>query len=316
MEKVKYLRLSITDRCNLRCIHCTAYPGRHFVPSAEIMRFEEMVKAVKILEPRGIKIVRITGGEPLVRRDADALVKMLRDNCRLDEITMTTNGVHLSEKLPILVQSGLNRINISLNTFKRDTFRRITGEDKFEQAFSAVKAALAVGELAVKINTVILKGINEDEIEDFAAFALNNAIGVRFIEYFPVARGRSELRFVPNSHVREVIEKKFGKLSPCDVQGSGPAVNYRVKDARGHIGFISGRTKDFCHRCNRLRLTAKGDLYPCFYSSFRINLKDMIRDGSADDEIGSRVDDLIEKKKDYSKRKAARPDVEMGSMGG
>ena len=316
MDKVKYLRLSITDRCNLRCIHCTAYAGKRFVPSAEIMRFEEMVKAVKILEPRGIRIVRITGGEPLVRRDADALVKMLRDNCDLEEITMTTNGVLLRERLPLLVQSGLNRINISLNTFKRDRFQQITGEDEFEQAFSAVKEALAVGELAVKINTVILKGINEDEIEDFAAFSLNNDVGVRFIEYFPVARGRNELRFVPNSHVREVIEKRFGKLSPCDEPGSGPAVNHRIKDAPGHIGFISGRTEDFCRMCNRLRLTAKGDLYPCFYSSFRINLKDMIRAGRGDDEIGRRVDELIEKKKDYTKRKAANHDVEMGSMGG
>ena len=316
MEKARYLRLSITDRCNLRCIYCTPFGRENLVPAGQIMRFEEIVEAVKILSRRGIDRVRITGGEPLVRRGAEELVKMLRDNCNLKEITMTTNALLLREKLPLLVHNGLNRINISLNTFKRDRFLQITGVDRFDEALSALKEALDVPELAVKINMVVLKGINDDEIEDFAAFTLSHAAGVRFIEYFPVARGRRDLQFVPNSSVRERVVKKFGGLIPCDVKGSGPAVNFRIKDALGHVGFISARSEDFCHRCNRLRLTAKGDLYPCLYSSFRINLKDMMRGGAGEGEIGRKVDELIAKKKDHSKKNAAYHRVEIGKMGG
>lgn len=315
-KKVNYLRLSITDRCNLRCIYCRPLGKDRFIPTDEIMNFEELAEAVSILSLKGTEFVRITGGEPLVRRDVEVLVRMLRKNKALKEISMTTNGILLREKLLLLIQNGLDRLNISLNTFKKDRYKQLTGEDKFDDAWASIRQVLSIPDFVLKINTVILKGITDDEIEDFAAFTLTNKVCVRFIEYFPFNNGKLVLEFVPNSLIRQKIEKRFGALIPDQAKGNGPSENYRIKNAKGQIGFIDTRTGDFCRDCNRLRLTAEGRLYPCLFSYFSINLKRMIREGIDKKEIQQRVDELIFKKKRYSKRKIEKHAVIISDMGG
>ena len=316
MGKIKYLRLSITDRCNLRCIYCMPFGKDRFIPHHEIMRYEEMAEAIKIFSTRGIECVRITGGEPLVRRDVEDLLKMLKEINAIKKISMTTNGVLLREKLPVLLVSGLDRVNISLNTLKSRRYKELTGTDGFDEVWASIKEILSAPILPLKINVVVLKGINEDEVEDFATFSLDKKVSVRFIEYFPTGSGRATLRFVPNSIIRERIEKKFGRLIPAVANGNGPALTYRINGARGQIGFISTRTADYCKGCNRLRLTSEGRLFPCLFSPFSVDMKKMLREGAGQEEIMRRLDELILKKNNYSKKTASIHNVEMSSMGG
>jgi len=316
MKKVNYLRLSITDRCNLRCIYCLPFGKDRFIPHNEIMRYEEMTEAVGILGTREIECVRITGGEPLVRRDVEDLVRMLKEIEAVKEVSMTTNGVLLRQKLPALLENGLDRVNVSLNTLKSRRYKELTGADKFDEVWLAIKEILSAEVLSLKINVVILKGMNDDEAEDFAAFTLENNVAVRFIEYFPMGGGRAGLAFVPNSIIRKKIERKFGLLIPAVANGNGPALSYRIKGARGQIGFISTRTGNYCNRCNRLRLTSEGRLFPCLFSPFSINLKKMLREAMKRDEILKVIDELIRRKSRYSKNTASACKVEMSRMGG
>lgn len=315
-KKVNYLRLSIIDRCNLRCIYCMPFGKEYFVPVAEIMNFEEMAEIVTILSNKGIEFVRITGGEPLIQHNVEVLVKMLRENGTLKEISMTTNGIFLKEKLPVLIKSGLDRLNISLNTFKKNRYQQMTGVDKFDQVWTSVKEVLSVPHFPLKINTVILKGINDDEIEDLAAFTLTNKVGIRFIEYFSVNNGGTGLYFMPNSLVKEKLERNFGALIPDQTKGNGPAENYKIKNAKGQIGFINTRTSDYCRDCNRLRLTAEGRLHPCLFSPFSVNLKKMLRSGVDKREIGQQIGELIFKKGLYSKNMIEQYEPIMSDIGG
>ena len=178
---VNYLRLSVTDRCNLRCVYCMPYGKSHFVPEHEILTFNEIVKIVKILNQKGIEYIRITGGEPLMRQDVEILIKKLKEETSLKEISMTTNGILLKNKLHRLIESGLDRLNVSLNTFRKDRYEKLTSLDKSENVFSTIKYIISASILPLKINTVVLKGINDDEIEDFASFTINNKVCVRFI---------------------------------------------------------------------------------------------------------------------------------------
>ncbi|MDB4349323.1 GTP 3',8-cyclase MoaA [Omnitrophica bacterium] len=314
-DRINYLRLSITDRCNLRCIYCLPFGKDRFVPDGGILGFEEIVEAVDILSRKGIEFVRLTGGEPLARDGVEGLIKMLRKNSRLKEISMTTNGILLRERLPLLIRNGLGRLNISLNTFKKERYRRLTGADKFEEVLASIKGTLSIPAFLLKINTVILKGINDDEIVDFAAFTLKNRVSLRFIEYLPLNNGESTLQFVPNPLVKRIIEARFGPLIPDETMGRGPAINYRIDNAQGQIGFINTRASDICQNCNRLRLTAAGRLYPCLFSRSSIDLRRMIRNNIDRKKIGGCIDDLIFKKRIYSKRREEH-EVVMSDMGG
>ncbi|MFH1867985.1 MAG: GTP 3',8-cyclase MoaA [Candidatus Omnitrophota bacterium] len=315
-RKVNYLRLSITDRCNIRCLYCMPKGKDFFLPHHEILSFEEIADAVDILTQNGIEYARITGGEPLLRRDVEVLIKMLRKKGSLKEINMTTNGILLSEKLNLLIKSGLDRLNVSLNTLKRKRYQQIAGVDKFDKVFASVTEAMKAFKFPVKINIVVLKGVNDDEIEEFAAFSLNNNVCVRFIEYFPVNGGVPSFQFISNFLIKNRIEKIFGNLIFCGPNGSGPSENYKIKDARGEIGFINTRTGFFCEDCNRLRLTAGGRLYPCLFSSFSMDIKDMLRRGAGKDEIKRGLDEVLSKKKVFSKSRIKKYDVAMSRMGG
>jgi len=285
------------------------------LPANEILSFEEIVDAVSILNQKGIKHVRITGGEPLRRKNLEMLIKMLKGLGGLKEISMTTNGVQLKNKLPQLLGAGLDRINVSLNTFSKDKYYLLTGADVFEEVFQSIKDILAMDLFNLKINTVVLKGVNDDEIEDFAAMTIEKGACVRFIEYFPTSRN-PDFKFVPNSLVKEKIERRFGKLFLDKVAGNGPAVNFKIKGARGHVGFINTVSESFCSSCNRLRLTAEGRLYPCLFSQFSVNLKEMLRGGADKKYITRRIEELLSEKGSYTKAKAKEYDFIMSDIGG
>ena len=314
--KIDYLRISVTDRCNLRCIYCQPLDKSEFIPRQEILGYEEMGKLVQIFNELGIKYVRITGGEPLVRRGVEDLIGILKAKCSFEEVSMTTNGVLLQEKLPDLVKAGLDRINLSLNTLKRERYCHLTGRDKFEEVKSALDGILSATSLPLKINVVLLKGINDDEIRDFAALTEEKRVNVRFIEYFPIPLQGNYLEFVPNALVKEVIETKLGKLLPAEVEGRGPAVNYKVSGAEGEIGFISSRSNSFCGQCNRLRLTAQGDLHACLFSPPQLNLKEILREGRKKREIRQEIAEVMKNKRNYSKSKTRDHNFCMSDMGG
>jgi cyclic pyranopterin phosphate synthase len=316
MNKVNYLRLSVTDRCNLRCIYCMPYGKDRFIPHDEILRYEEMAEAVALLAAKGVDRVRVTGGEPLMRLDVEDLVGMLKKIKGIKEVSMTTNGVLLPEKLEALLANGLTRINVSLNTLKKKRYKRLTGVDAFERVRSSVEKIVSLAALPLKINVVVLKGINDDEVEDFADFALESDVEVRFIEYFPTGKERVNLQFVPNPDIRRRIERRFGRLVPAPSRGKGPAEAFRIEGRGGRIGFINTRTGDYCNTCSRLRLSSEGRLYPCLFSAFSLDVKKMLRENAPREEILKRMETLICRKSDSSKRTRPAGTVEMSSMGG
>ncbi len=314
---IDYLRISVTDRCNLRCIYCHPLGGKKFLASKEILRYEEIVDVVSILSIKGIRRVRLTGGEPLVRIGIENLVRMLKRINSLSEITLTTNGVLLGEIAKTLKEAGLARVNISLDTLKKERYIELTGRDALASVLNSIFEALSVGLKPVKINTVLLKGINEDEIIDFVKLTLDHDVSTRFIEYFPTTKGFSALekKRIPTNITKSLIEKRFGRLLPADdAKGAGPAVNYRIPDARGQIGFISPISENFCSRCNRLRLSAEGKLYSCLFSPSNIDIRGALRNGSRE-ELERSLDELILKKAEPDEPKERREFI-MSDIGG
>jgi len=289
-----------------------------FLPHREILSYEEIADIVKILSECGIRKVRLTGGEPLVRQEIESLVKLINLIPSISELSMTTNGILLGEKAVILKEAGLDRVNISLNTIKEDRYEKITGYNNFRDVWNSISVALKTFKV-VKLNTILFKGINDDEIIDFAKITLKFNLGVRFIEYFSTQDEFLSLqnKFVPNKIVKEVIEKRFGRLLPADdVMGNGPAVNYRIPETKGSIGFINSNEGSFCDRCNRLRLSSVGKLYPCLFSPFNIDLKEMLRGGVERSEIMKVINNLISKKHNYSRPIKREYEFAMNRIGG
>lgn len=279
-RRIDYLRISVTDRCNLRCIYCTAHAMPH-LSHGDILRYEEIQRVAEVAAAIGIRKIRLTGGEPLLRLDLDQLIRMLSRIEGIDDISLTTNGILLARHALELKEAGLKRVNISLDTLQADRFRLITGGDQLADVLSGIAAADDAGLNPVKINTVVLKGINDDETLDFARMSLDEGWHVRFIEFMPFGvPGTETLEMVPTQVIRERIQS-LGKLEPCSQGvGNGPAASYRLPGARGTIGFITAVTEHFCHDCNRLRLTADGQLRPCLLNDSELDLKELLRGGT------------------------------------
>jgi len=282
-RQINYLRVSVTDHCNLNCIYCTAGSVPH-LPKSEILSYEEIHKVVQVAATMGINKVRITGGEPLLRPDLSKLVRMVSQIKDIDDISLTTNGILLAKYAVELKKAGLNRVNISLDTLRADRFERITGLGKLDKALSSIDAAYQAGLQPVKINMVVMRGINDDEILDFARMSQNQGWNVRFIEFMPIGSAKNEiLKTVPTREIRRRIET-LGKPEPYTGKtGNGPARYYRLPGAKGTIGFISPMTEHFCNTCNRLRLTADGHLRPCLLNDEELDLKEALRNSSGSD---------------------------------
>lgn len=279
-RKIEYLRISVTDRCNFKCIYCFTHQNWKWVPHEEILRFEEIEKIVKVAAKLGVKRVRLTGGEPLLRKNIEFLIKILSQIPEIKDLSLTTNGFFLDTLGEKLKEAGLKRINISLDTLDKKKFEKLTGISAFEKVLKSIDIALELGLNPVKINTVVIKGFNDDEILELAKLTLEKPLEVRFIEFMPIGKNTlwNEENIVTVKEIKKILEN-FSELIPDSSIGGGPARVFKWKDAIGKIGLISPISEHFCYKCNRFRITADGKLRPCLFSDNEINLKPILREG-------------------------------------
>jgi GTP 3',8-cyclase len=295
------LRISVTDRCNFRCIYCMPAEGLKWLAREDILRFEEIRRLAKLFVERyGVRTIRITGGEPLVRIGVEELVGMIGELDPELDITMTTNGVLLAGKAEKLARAGLKRVNISLDTLSIDRFKDIARVDAFKKVMESIAAAEEAGLNPVKLNVVVMKGHNDDEVVDFARLAREKGYEVRFIEFMPLdgdGNWRPDL-VVPSQVLQDRIEEQF-PLAPRRNARPAPSENYGFADgAPGGVGFISSVSQAFCTTCNRIRLTAEGGLRTCLFSLQETPLRDLVRSGASDDSIARAIEAAIWQKEE------------------
>lgn len=281
--KINYLRLSITDRCNLRCFYCNYWQEGDKLPAPEILRYEELLRVASLAAEMGLRKVRVTGGEPLIRRGVVDFLHKLHKIPGLEEICLTTNGVLLPDLAPALYEAGLRRLNVSLDTLRRDRYRKITGRDNFLEVTAGLHRAVSLGFHPVKINCVVLKGLNDDELLDLALLAREHPYQVRFIELMPTGSpDQWQRHFLPMAEVRRHLSM-LGTPEPVAPEATaGPARICRFPGFKGEVGFISPMSGHQCLACNRLRLTAAGKLRPCLLKESELDLKGPIRQGASD----------------------------------
>ena len=290
---INYLRISITDRCDLQCKYCVD-KDMPFIPHAEILTYEEIIRFVKISAGLGVTKVRLTGGEPLRRKDLAFLLREIATVHGIEDISLTTNGLSLGEKVCELKEAGLRRVNISLDTLKRDRFSFITGVDAYDRVLESIRKARNAGLSPVKINTVIIKDFNDDEVLDFVEFAKEENVEVRFIEFMPFGgTGMWDSSKVVTSADLEALIKKTYDLVPAVNHHRGPARMFALAGDHGKVGFISPMTSHICSDCNRLRLTPDGKIKPCLFSDAEYDVKALLRGSSTDDEIAAFVHEIV-----------------------
>ncbi|MFC1951503.1 GTP 3',8-cyclase MoaA [Chloroflexota bacterium] len=295
---INYLRVSLTDRCNLRCMYCVPSDGVHLLPHQDILTYEEIYTIVKAAAELGINKIRITGGEPLVRLAVPELVQMLARIIGIDDISLTTNGILLGRYAAELKSAGLHRVNVSLDTLKQDKVNLITRcGGSLNDVLKGIKVAESVGLNPVKLNMVVMSGINDDELLDFAAKTINEGWHVRFIEFMPfTSEGDITPQFISVSNMKKRI-KQLGELEPCLPNiGNGPAKYFRFPQAKGTIGFITPVSEHFCFQCNRLRLTADGKLRLCLLSEDEIDMKQPLRNGISPPELKKLIAQAVARK--------------------
>jgi cyclic pyranopterin phosphate synthase len=283
---IDYIRVSVTDRCNLRCIYCMPPEGLIPIEHKEILSYEEIVRLLKVATRIGLRKIRITGGEPLVRKNIPYLIKLIKNIEGIDDLSLTTNGILLEQYAGALREAGLNRVNVSLDSLRPGRYRDITRGGDINDVFRGIRAAEKADLTPIKINIVPVRGLNDDEIADFALMTMKSEYQVRFIEFMPfgVPGIWSAEKFISSEEIRAVVEK-IGRLSPVKLRKSGPARYFRLDGAAGVIGFISPLSNHFCGECNRLRLTADGKLRPCLFSETEIDLKPVLRSDAPDEEV-------------------------------
>lgn len=317
---VDYLRFSLTDKCNLNCAYCTPLEKSCFLAREEVLSYEEIARVVSLFTRAGIRKLRLTGGEPLIKKDIIYLIKMLKRIKELEEIAMTTNGVYLKNLAGELKEAGLDRINISIDTLQKERFKSITGFDFFDDVWSGIEKALEVGLAPVKLNVILMKGINENEISDFVQLALDYPLIVRFIEFFPTNKRSMGFAdyLVKNDQTKKEISERFGMIkSAPSVMGNGPAEYYKLKDSKGLIGFISSSTRNFCSACNRIRVDCAGRISPCLFSGNIYDLRPLLRNGETDAELLKYIKQIFKVKPLYNKKKTIDTNgIEMSSIGG
>lgn len=287
---ISYFRLSLTDHCNLRCIYCMPKGYRSKLESAELLTYEELLRVVGLAVKMGVRKVRLTGGEPLVRRDVISFIKRLNAIAGLNDIRLTTNGILLAEYGSDLRDAGVRKLNISLDSLRRDRYRQITGRGDLDRVLAGIELVKRLGFETIKLNMVVLKGVNDDELLDFARLSLSEPYQVRFIEFMPIGISTSwEMdRYLPTAEIMERL-KELGPLHPVGRndagEAPGPARVFKVAGAVGSLGFISPISHHFCESCNRLRLTAEGKLRSCLLSDLQTDIKSLLRSGGSDKEI-------------------------------
>ena len=290
------LRISITDRCNFRCIYCMPAEGLKWLAREDLLRFEEIVRLARIFVHRyGVRTIRITGGEPLVRVKVEELVGMINELDPSLDITMTTNGVLLREKAALLAAAGLKRINISLDTLNAERFHEMARADMFKRTMDGIEASREAGLWPIKLNMVVMKGHNDGEVVDFARLARDRGYEVRFIEFMPLDGDGNwtNEQVVPSRRIQEQIEDLFPLVPVVDTR-PGPATRFKFADGTpGGVGFISSVSQAFCTTCNRIRLTAEGGLRTCLFSLAETPLRDLLRSGASDDHVAGVIEKAV-----------------------
>jgi len=318
---ISYLRVSVTDRCNLRCVYCVPPQGVQHISSHQILRYEEIIRIVQAAQKLGITKIRVTGGEPLVRSGMVDFIRMLAAVDGIQDIAITTNGILLSKYAKELREAGLKRVNVSLDTLRPDRFRHITRGGRLKDVLDGLEAAHEAGLTPIKINVVAMQGFNQDEVQDFGRLTQDREWHVRFIELMPMGQGSQgrlddlealadtprcvspdfqvllkeghiQDGFLSIAQVRQLLEP-LGDLAPSEVMGNGPARYYRLPGAKGTLGFISPVSEYFCSNCNRLRLTADGRLRPCLLAEHELDLRTTLRRGASQDQIQTLIREAI-----------------------
>ncbi|MDY3954328.1 MAG: GTP 3',8-cyclase MoaA [Anaerovoracaceae bacterium] len=293
-RNIDYIRISITDRCNLRCVYCMPETGVQMTSHKEILTFDEIIRLCGIFASLGIKKIKLTGGEPLCRIGVDDLVRDLKAVQGVEQVTLTTNAVELDEHLLPLYEAGLDAINISIDTADPALYKRLTRRDKFDEVMANIKMAAEFGKIPLKINCVPMTA--EQKLYDVAEFARNYNIHVRFIEMMPIGFGK-EFSFISRDAIIELLEERFGPLTAADVSlGNGPAEYYSIPGFKGKIGFISAVSHKFCQTCNRVRMTAEGYLKTCLQYDSGVDLKACLRAGGTDAELKELIANAINEK--------------------
>ena len=292
-----YLRISVTDRCNLRCIYCMPSEGIEWKTHHDILTYEEIRRIAKLFVGVGIKKIRITGGEPIVRKNIEELVEKLAMIPGLETLGMTTNAVLLKDKAFTLKKCGLNSLNISLDTLKKERFLEITKRDNLQNVLESIEAAILAGFNPLKLNVVVMGGINDDEILDFVYFVKDKPINVRFIEFMPFKGNMWDTaHFVSYSDMKKTISDHF-ELIPIYNETPSVAKDFCIEGFTGTISFITSMTESFCSTCNRIRLTADGSLKTCLFHTPEVSLRDAIRNGATDSELEFIILNVIKLKK-------------------
>lgn len=286
-RNINYLRISITDRCNLRCLYCMPLEGVEKLGHFSILNLEDIARLARVAASVGIRKIRLTGGEPLVRKNVAQLIHYIHEIKEIDDISLTTNGTLFAGMAEELQAAGLDRVNFSLDTLVADKFKYITREGKLAEVRQAIDKALDLKMEPVKINTVLIRGFNDNEVLDFADLAYNNPLHIRFIEFMPIG----DLQFwnreniVTSTETRNLINKKYKLVDGKKVRGSGPAKYYKLEGGQGSVGFISPMSNHFCAECNRIRMTAEGKLRGCLYDKTESDLKQALENGASDEEL-------------------------------
>lgn len=291
-RKIDYLRISVIDRCNLRCVYCMPEEGIESIPHDEILTYDEILRICEIVSELGIRKIKITGGEPLVRKDIVNLIRDIKNIDKIEQVTLTTNGILLHEVLDDLYDAGIDAINISLDTLNKDNFKKITRRDGLEKVLMSIDKAYDLG-IRVKINCLAIRDFNLKEIVEIASFAKDREIDVRFIELMPIGFGKKYTQ-IDNDEILSILESHFGTFEiVTEKRGNGPAKYYRNQNMKGCIGFISAISHEFCESCNRIRLTSSGFLKLCLHYNKGIDLKGPIRNGISDEDLKKLIHNTI-----------------------
>lgn len=290
------LRISVTDRCNIRCFYCMPAEGVVFRPRDELLAFEEIERFVRAVAPLGIHKLRLTGGEPLVRADLHRLVRLLAAVPGVDDLALTTNGMLLDEQAEALLAAGLQRINISLDAMREEVFQQISRRPGLDRVFAGIAAAQRVGFQQIRLNAVAIRGITEDEIIPLVQFARAQNLELRFIEFMPLDAEQhwTSADVLTGAALRRLVEAEFGPLiRAARPDASQPAVDFRFADGRGALGFINSVSEPFCQSCNRLRLTAEGHVRNCLFSTIEWDARALLRGGASDDDLRDLLRDCV-----------------------
>ncbi len=297
---VKDLRISVTDRCNFRCTYCMPFDEYTWINKKEILSFEEIARLAKLFVQLGVDKIRLTGGEPLVRQDLEKLINKLSSLNGLNDLSLTTNGSLLADKAPALKAAGLKRINVSIDTLNPEKFKRMTKRGDLAKVLDGIFVAKSNGLHPIKINAVIERNVNDDDITELVEFSRENGFAIRFIEYMDVGNSNNwaSQKMVSKKEIIETINDRFPLREVGRNGGTAPSVDYQFTDGKGDIGVIASVTEPFCSSCTRARLTADGKLVTCLFSQTGHDLKSLLRDGSTDEDILEVITSAWRKRRD------------------